>query len=297
MKILHVLDHSIPLHSGYTFRTRSILREQRRRGWQTCHLTSTKQGQITAAEDEVDGLLFFRTGRQADWPYRVPVLNQYAVISDLRRRLRQVVLTEKPDIVHAHSPCLTGLAALPVCREFELPLVYEMRASWEDAAVSHGTTTEGSLRYRVTRGLETYLLRRADAITTICEGLRADIAARNIARDRITVIPNAVEAAQFTFGLSPDRALLEELGLNGKTVIGFIGSFYHYEGLHLLVDALGRLTDRLPQAHLLLTGGGQEDEALRQQVESSGLADRVTFTGRVPHADVPRYYSIVDILA
>lgn len=44
MRILHVLDHSIPLHSGYTSRTASILREQRALGWETFHLTSPKQG-------------------------------------------------------------------------------------------------------------------------------------------------------------------------------------------------------------------------------------------------------------
>ncbi|MFL6658660.1 MAG: glycosyltransferase WbuB, partial [Massilia sp.] len=43
MRILHVLDHSIPLHSGYTFRTRSILREQQALGWETFHVTGSKQ--------------------------------------------------------------------------------------------------------------------------------------------------------------------------------------------------------------------------------------------------------------
>src|SRR5574337_278878 len=61
VKILHVLDHSIPLHSGYTFRTAAILREQRKLGWQTFHLTSPKHGGTGAAEEEVDGLHFFRT--------------------------------------------------------------------------------------------------------------------------------------------------------------------------------------------------------------------------------------------
>lgn len=297
MKILHVLDHSIPLHSGYTFRTRAILREQRRRGWQTCHLTSTKQGEVTAGEETVDGLNFYRTAERSEWLHRLPVLNQYAVIRDLRRRLRNVVDVESPDIVHAHSPCLTGLAALPVCREFDLPLVYEMRASWEDAAVSHGTTTEGSPRYRVTRALETHLLRRAGAVTTICEGLRKDIAARSIDPGKITVVPNAVEAQKFSFRQPPDEDLLTRLGLHGKTVVGFIGSFYSYEGLHLLIEAMTALRRTLPDLHVLLVGGGPEDDSLHAQVAAGGLQSAVTFTGRVPHAEVPRYYSIVDVLA
>lgn len=296
MKILHVLDHSLPLHSGYTFRTRAILREQHRLGWRTCHLTSTKQGVTEADEETVDGLHFYRSAARSRLLQRVPVLNQYAVIRDLRRRLVEVLQREQPDLVHAHSPCLTGLAALPLTRHAGLPLVYEMRASWEDAAVSHGTTREGSLRYRTTRTLETQLLRQADAITTICEGLRGDIMARGIAAERVTVIPNAVEADKFEFARPADDALRTRLGLGDKAVIGFIGSFYHYEGLHLAIEALPAVRRELPQAHLLLVGGGPEADALRAQVDAAGLREHVSFTGRVPHDEVPGYYSIIDLL-
>jgi glycogen(starch) synthase len=68
-----------------------------------------------------------------------------------------------------------------------------VRAFWEDAAVDHGTTIEGSLRYRASRALETFALRHADQVTTICEGLRGDIAMRGLSPERITVIPNAVD--------------------------------------------------------------------------------------------------------
>ena len=61
MRILHILDHSIPLHSGYTFRTLAILRAQRALGWETLHLTGPKQGPGPASEDCVEGLQFFRT--------------------------------------------------------------------------------------------------------------------------------------------------------------------------------------------------------------------------------------------
>ena len=54
MKILHVLDHSIPLHSGYTFRTRSILRQQRAMGWHTEHLTSAKHDREVGVEGYVE---------------------------------------------------------------------------------------------------------------------------------------------------------------------------------------------------------------------------------------------------
>ena len=293
MRILHVLDHSIPLHSGYTFRTRAILERQRALGWETCHLTSPKHRSEVAVE-EVDGFRFHRTAPDPFWD-RWPVLNQWGVVRALERRLGELIPVLRPDVLHAHSPALDGLAALRAGRRHGLPVVYECRAFWEDAAVDHGTATEGGLRYRLTRMVETYVFRHADAVTTICEGLKGDIVARGIPEAKVTVIPNAVDVARFTFGAQPDPALQRRLGLTGVTVLGFIGSFYAYEGLGLLIEALPTLLDRHPNVRLLLVGGGPQAEALQRRTEALGLRDKILFTGRVPHADVPRYYDLVDV--
>ncbi len=61
LKILHILDHSIPLHSGYTFRTRAILEQQRKLGWETYHVTSAKHTGAKSETEEVDGLTFYRS--------------------------------------------------------------------------------------------------------------------------------------------------------------------------------------------------------------------------------------------
>jgi glycogen(starch) synthase len=289
VRILHVLDHSIPLHSGYTFRTLSILREQRRLGWETLHLTTPKQGAGTAREEQVDGWLMHRT----------PSTPGAGLLAQMRltlARIEELVRHEQPDIVHAHSPVLNVLPALWARRRLRVPVVYEMRASWEDAAVDHGSTREGSLRYRASRALESFALRRADQVTTICEGLRADICARGVAAERVTVIPNAVDVASFRFGVAPDPALQQRLGLEGATVLGFAGSFYGYEGLHLLVEAVRRMRPRQAKLRVLLVGGGPQEAALKAQVEQAGLQDCVTFTGRVPHAEVQRYYELIDLL-
>ena len=198
----------------------------------------------------------------------------------------------KPDILHAHSPVLNARAALAVGRRLGIPIIYEVRAFWEDAAAAHGTAPEGSLRYRLTKGLETRALKQADAVATICEGLRGDMIARGIDAAKIVVIPNAVDVEAFT-PQPPDPDLRRDLGLDGAKVIGFIGSFYRYEGLDLLLRALPLLTDG-PPLKLLLVGGGPEDDALRNLAKSLGIADRVVFTGRVPHEQVGRYYALVD---
>lgn len=296
LRILHVLDHSIPLHSGYTFRTLAILREQRRLGWETFHVTSPKHTATRDSEETVDGWHFYRTLVPAGGK-KLPGLGELELMRQFERRLRSVAEMVEPHVIHAHSPVLNAIPALRVGKELGIPVVYEVRAFWEDAAVDHGTTTEGSLRYRLSQGTETYALRRAAHVFTICEGLRADIVARGIAADKVTVIPNAVDIEKFEPGGAPDEALKAQLGLAGCTVVGFIGSFYAYEGLDLMLDALPQLLAQRPDVRALLVGGGPQDEALKAQAQRLGVVDKVVFSGRVPHQQVQRYYDLVDVLA
>jgi PEP-CTERM/exosortase A-associated glycosyltransferase len=296
-RILHVLDHSIPLHSGYTFRTLSILREQRKLGWETFHLTTPKHMGDGAPEETVDNWHFYRTPARAPGAMALPGLGELALMRQVERRLQEVAERVRPDILHAHSPVLNALPALRVGKRLGIPVVYEVRAFWEDAAVDHGTTAEGSLRYRLTRSLETRALKRANHVFTICEGLRSDIVARGIAAEKVTVIPNAVDIALFDVGGIADPALKHRLGLVDCTVLGFIGSFYAYEGLDLLLAALPQILAKVPNVRVLLVGGGPQDAALKAQAQSLGLQDKVIFTGRVPHAEVQRYYDLVDVLA
>ena len=296
MRILHILDHSLPLHSGYTFRTLSILQEQRRLGWQTWHLTGPKQNAGDALEETIDGWCFSRTPFERRGMFALPLLGEAAMMNALRSRLTAVARETRPQVLHAHSPVLNALPALAVGRKLGLPVVYEVRAFWEDAAVDHGTTREGALRYRATRALETYALRHADAVTTICEGLRADIVARGVDPAKVTVVPNAVDVNKFALGREPDTSLRRRLALEGAIVLGFIGSFYAYEGLALLLQALPRIIAAEPRVHALFVGGGAEEANLKDIAQRLGLASRVRFAGRVPHAEVQRYYDLIDVL-
>ncbi|AFL75856.1 TIGR04063 family PEP-CTERM/XrtA system glycosyltransferase [Thiocystis violascens] len=297
MRILHVLDHSLPLHSGYTFRTASILREQGKLGWKTFHLTSPRQSGSSQAEEDAEGLHFFRTPPPTGVLGDLPLLRPWLEMRLTEQRLLGLAKTLKPDLLHAHSPVLNAIPTLRAGRRLGIPVVYEIRAFWEDAAVDHGTTREGSPRYRATRALETWALKRVDHVFTICEGLRRDIIARGISPNKMTVIPNAVDIESFQLSGEPDAALKKQLGLDGATVIGFVGSFYAYEGLDLLVDALPRLLAARPELRLLLVGGGPQEANLKAQARRLGVAERVVFAGRVPHREVSRYYDLIDLLA
>lgn len=295
MKILHVLDHSLPLHSGYTFRTVAILKEQRRLGLETVHVTSPKQGESTGPIEYIDGWQFYRTLPTTALTGRIPGLWPLSLMRATYRRLLEVIKHERPSVLHAHSPALNAWPIIWAGRACGIPVVYEVRAFWEDAAVDLGTSNQNGTRYRLTRKLETEALRRVDAVFTICEGLRADIVSRGIPAERVTVIPNAVDIERFNPSSERDPELERALGLQGKVVLGFCGSFYSYEGLDLAVRALPRLLAQRPELRLVLVGGGFEEPALRRLVDSLGLNEHVLFVGRVPNETIGRYYSLMDV--
>lgn len=298
MRILHILDHSLPLHSGYSFRTASIIREQRMLGWETVHLTTPRQNSNGEDHEIASDLGFYRTSLKSTPVQRIPVFGGYlAEMISTSRRIGELISRFKPDILHAHSPVLTALPALNLGRKFGLPIVYEVRALWEDGAVDLGTTYAGSARYRATRAMESYVMRNVGHVTTICEGLRSEIISRGISESRVTVIPNAVDSKSFVFNPPVDISLRTRFNLEGKTVIGFIGSFYGYEGLELLIESFALISRRRPDLRLLFAGGGPREKQMQELVKQLGIGEAVIFLGRVPHAEVQGVYSVLDILA
>ena len=137
MRILHILDHSLPLQSGYVFRSMGILHEQRARGWETLQLTTPKHYANSAPRETIGEWEFHRTPRPNGLASKLPVFDQLSVITATAARLRELVQDFRPDILHAHSPVLNAMAAFEVAADFGLPVVYEVRSFWEDAALEH----------------------------------------------------------------------------------------------------------------------------------------------------------------
>lgn len=293
MRILHVLDHSVPLFSGYSFRSRSIIHAQRALGLSPVVLTSPKHGSAQDCVEEIEGIRYHRTAALSGaFAGNLPFAREIRLMARLGRRIAAVAKEEKIDLIHSHSPLLNGLPALWVARRLKIPLVYEARAFWEDAAVDHETFAEGSFRYRVSRALETFLFKNTDRAVTICEAMRQELITRGVSLKRISVVPNGVNLDEFE-PLERSSALAGRLGLNGGPVFGFVGSFYRYEGLRFLVESFPKIRAQIPHARLLLVGGGEEDEQLKSLAAAQG--DGVLFTGRVPHQEVNDYYSLIDV--
>jgi PEP-CTERM/exosortase A-associated glycosyltransferase len=217
-------------------------------------------------------------------------------MASLAGRIEEVVSFERPDLLHVHSPVLNALPALLKGRKLGIPLVYEIRAFWEDAAVNHGTYPHNSLKYRLARSIETWACNKVDQVAVLCNGLKYDLQKRKIPQDKITVIFNGIDISHFNKA-GPDQEYLQSWKLAGKKVVGFIGSFYHYEGLDLLVEAFSRLTSTRSDVVLLLVGGGKSRLQLVDQLRRLNLTDKVLMPGRIPHERIPGVYALIDVLA
>jgi PEP-CTERM/exosortase A-associated glycosyltransferase len=291
-RILHVLDHSLPQQSGYSSRSHAILKALSQMSLHVEAITSPKHGSCAFDEEQIESIRYLRTVIGGD-SAAGGVRDQLRTILRTRRRIAHYVRTFDAALIHAHSPCLNGLAGLAQAR----PLVYEMRSSWEDAAVSSGTTTEGSVRYRLSRALETGVIRRAQAVTVICGGLKKELIGRGIADSKITIVPNALPSEMFEqCDTTRSAALRQQFDLMDKRVVGFFGSFFEWEGLDRLVQAMPKIVASMPDVRVLLVGGGRQEDHLRRLVSSLGLHHLVRFVGQVGPDAIRDFYGVADLM-
>lgn len=295
-RVLHVLDHSLPLHSGYTFRSQAILRAQKSFGWDPIAVTSPKHLVSWHGpwenEETIEGIRYYRTAAVSS---NNSPLAEITLMRQLARRIEEVAVREKPDLLHAHSPILNVLPAIKVGRRLRIPVVYEIRAFWEDAAADHRTYSEGSLKYRTVRFLESRSCKRSRHVFVLCEGIKRDLMARGIDSGKLTIISNGIDPERFTVA-APDKACLEAWNLRGMRTIGYIGSFYRYEGLDLLVSAFAEISRRRDDTRLVLVGTGEMEPMLRSQIEKLGMNGKVVLAGRIEGDRIPGIYALIDIL-
>jgi PEP-CTERM/exosortase A-associated glycosyltransferase len=252
------------------------------------------------AESVFEGIRYRRTSDKNGLAGRAiqkrwPIIRELAVIRRLQRKIESVLQTEPFDIVHAHSPALCGLAASEAARSCHVPFVYEIRAFWEDGTVEQNKNKVTSLRYRLSRGLETRVVRRADAVVGIARPILADLEGRGLSPDKLFHVPNGVDVARF----SPqprDASLAAELGLSKIPTLGFLGTLFPWEGISWLIRAAEELHNRGVAFKLLIVGDGADAQNVTDAIEKAAAQGYVSFLGRVSNDQVERYYSIMDVM-
>jgi PEP-CTERM/exosortase A-associated glycosyltransferase len=213
----------------------------------------------------------------------------------LGKRLQEVIEIERPDVLHVHSPILNAVPALWVGRKLGIPVIYEIRAFWEDAAADNGNYRANSWKYKMVRYLEGRICKNANKVAVICRGLKDDLTRRGISPSKVAVVPNGVTVEDFNNSV-PDESFLDVWKIRGKRAIGFIGSFYRYEGLDTLIDAFNRLSATRSDLALVLVGGGPVEGELKMQINRLNLQDKVIIPGRIANDRVPGIYAVMDVM-
>lgn len=300
--VLHILDHSWPVLSGYSVRSRGLINAHHRANLQVVAITSPlhELDDVKSCEVTIDGVSYLRTSIPGGLAgsavrRRWPLIREWQTVQLLRNRILQVIDSRPVSLVYSHSPALCGLAGLQAARKKALPFVYEIRAFWEDAAVDQKRTTASSLRYQLTRRLEEYVANRADAVSAIAQPMLEDLRARGLSSKKLFHVPNGVDSNQFA-PLPRDQELAEHLGVQDNIVFGFFGSLYRYEGIAWLIGALSELRSRRRDFRVIIVGGGEDEAAICQAVQEYHAEEYVDIFSRVSHEEIKKYYSIVDIM-
>ncbi|HEY3688447.1 MAG TPA: glycosyltransferase [Streptosporangiaceae bacterium] len=295
-RVLHVVTNALPeRNAGYTVRTHRIVAAQRSIGLDA-HVVTRLGFPVAQGRPDVrdlrryDGVPYHRLVPW--WPRRDPA----AHLAAGARRLTRLVRDLRPAVLHAATDHHNGQVALAAGARFGIPVLYEVRGFLEESWLAHDPArTRDDPRFRVARELETRCMLGADLVVTLGAAMREEIVARGVDPDRVWTVPNAVD--EEFLAPPPDPAPLRAAyGFGDDTlVVGTTSSFYRFEGLDVLLDAVADLRARDVPIRALLVGDGPERGALQRRARELGVDDVTYFTGRVPASEVRQYHAILDV--
>ncbi len=301
--VLHLLKESLPQRqSGFTMRSHNNLLAQLAAGWDPVVATALGFprgiGRWVSATEKVDGIHHHRLDLGSGYPSDGPV-DTY--LEDYAWRAGAVAREERPAIIHASSGGRgyeSALVGLAIGEHLDLPVVYEVRSLFDapapgaDGSASDATSRRERLRRR--NATEVRCMLAADAIVTLAETMKADIVARGVPAERVFIVPNGVDPVAFQ-PRAADPALRARYGLGDRFVIGYVSNLDHpREGHETLIRATAILAADDRDVACLIVGEGRHRATLESIAAESGAADRLIFTGAVPHDEVPAMYALLD---
>jgi glycosyltransferase involved in cell wall biosynthesis len=297
-RVLHISQSSVlDRRSGYTIRTHEIARAQRKIGWQASVVALSGYGADSAGmasgEENVDGVPYLRLG--------IPDARE--MVADTRlaanaEHLLELVDAIRPRVLHAASDYQNALVALSLRDATGIPVIYEARGFWEETWLGRQpAAAANSSFFRLRREVNVRVMREADHVVTLSDPMKAELVARGVSSDAITVVPNGVDPERLR-PVGRDRALAASLRIDREQFcVGYVGTLIDYEGLGLLIEAVGQLRRQSYPIQCLIVGSGPAEHALRSLLGELHLDEHVRIVGEVAHEDIARYYALLDAFA
>jgi glycosyltransferase involved in cell wall biosynthesis len=186
---------------------------------------------------------------------------------------------------------LWGTAGQRLARKYAVPLVLEVNSP---LAYEEQKYRGGSAFPSLAWWAERRIWRRADLLVAVSQAFHSHFEEAGVEPEKVRILPNAVDSDLFRAELA-DGSLRSRLNLDGRFVVGFVGSFKAWHGVDFLLKAFARLREEDAAYHLLLVGDGPMRAVLEEETRRLGLHEAVTLVGNVPHEEVPRYLALMDV--
>ncbi len=213
----------------------------------------------------------------------------------LRRALSSFVARERIEMLHVHDLPMVAIG-LACARRAGIPLIADLHENWPGALRTYGYARRFPGRILISPDRwarhERAILPRADRVVVVIEEARERVLAIGCDPARVTVVRNTVAIDEFR-GFGIDASIAERL--RGRFVLSYLGGFERHRGLETVVAAMPLLARRVPNALLLLIGGGSTAPSLRRMAERLSVGDRVVFEGWRPFSSFPSYIAASDI--
>ena len=247
-----------------------------------------------------------RISRSLSYPFRLTLsaIDEKIRMSYLRDRIIEVIHEHDSEVVHAHTPFKVGLPALQAAITTNRKFVYEVRGLWEESAVARGRFSRFGFRYWRFKMMENKVLRKAEAVFCISEGVKEELMGRGIDGGKITVIHNAAPTDFLSIAEEGAQEIderimkvisdLENIGSKRK-IIGYVGNIQEYEGIETLVDTVKQMVSDGEMVHLAIVSNEEDTRVVTNYCEDTGIQDDCTVIGPVPREAVPAIYRCFDV--
>lgn len=196
------------------------------------------------------------------------------------------------DVVVATSPqFFTAVAGWVVSGLKRKPFIFELRDIWPASIIAVGAMKK-SLVIRLLEKLEMFLYHRADSIVSLTHAFKKELVERGVSPSKIEVVLNGVDVERYSPRTKSTR-LVNKHALNGKFIVGYIGTHGMAHGLENILHTAERLKHR-EHIHFVFAGGGAALQNLKALVQEKGL-DNVSILGRQDKQLMPEYWSLCDV--
>lgn len=308
-RICYILHNSFPYSSGgYATRAHGLACGLKNKGYDVHIITrpgypmdcdfDKYQVESILKNEYIDGINYHRLYSPIKKGMNI---KQYFL--QAAEEFEKIFLELSPSHILAASNYQNAIPALIAAKRLGIPFSYEVRGFWEVTRASREKEYECSFDYSLYATMETLTALYSDNVFTLTKQMQEELRNRGCKEKEITILPNSCDISLFKI-LEKDIELEKKLHIpRNIPIIGYIGTFVHYEGLDDLAQACVRLKERNIEFRLLLVGSedvttGKNGKILDQIINifsSADILDWLIAPGRVSHDQVSSYYSLIDI--